>query len=169
MNFGSSGLGSLPHLGGAFLNQLTGANAAHVPYSGTAPALTALLGGQVDYLFADTSALPNIQAGKLKAIAVSSAARSPVLPSVPAMREAIPGFELTVWVALEAPAGTPQAVIDRIHESVYRVLRSPMMTQLFAENSRQVVVMTPAQFAAYKRAEVQKYQRLARDAGLKVE
>jgi tripartite-type tricarboxylate transporter receptor subunit TctC len=128
-----------------------------------------LLGGQVDYLFADTSALPNIQGGKAKAIAVSSAQRSPVLPSVPAVQETIRGFELTVWTALEAPAGTPQAVIDRIHDAVYKVLRSPGMTRLFAENSRQVVNVTPAQFAAYKQAEVQKYHKLAREAGLKLE
>jgi tripartite-type tricarboxylate transporter receptor subunit TctC len=169
MNFGSSGPGSLPHLAGALMNQLTGANAAHVPYTGTAPALAALLGGQVDYLFADTSALPNIQGGKAKAIAVSSGNRSAVLPAVPAVRETLPGFEMTVWTALEAPAGTPQTVIDRIHESVYKVLRTPSMAKLFAENSRQVVVVTPAQFAAYKQSEVQKYQKLAREAGLKVE
>ncbi len=169
LNFASSGPGSLPHLAGAFMNQLTGANATHVPFAGTAPALTALLGGQVDYLFADTSALPNIQGGKAKALAVTSAGRSPVLPAVPAVRETIPGFEMTVWTALGAPAGTPPAVINRIHESVYRVLASPGMVRMFAENSRQVVKLQPAQFAAYKQAEVQKYMRLAREAGLKAE
>jgi tripartite-type tricarboxylate transporter receptor subunit TctC len=169
MNFGSSGPGSLPHLAGAFLNQLTGAKAAHVPYAGTAPALTGLLGGQVDFLFADTSALPNIQAGKIKALAVTSSARSPVLPALPALRESIPGFELTVWTALEAPAGTPQAIIERIHESVYRALRTPAITKVFAENSRQVVTVSPAEFAAFKAAEVRKYEKLAREAGLKVE
>ena len=169
INFASSGPGSLPHLAGALLNQLTGAGATHIPYQGTAPALTALMGGQVDYLFADTSALPIIQGGKAKAVAVSSAARSPVLPSVPSVQERIPGFQLTVWTALEAPAGTPQPVVDRIHDSVYRALGSPALTRLFAETSRQVVKLTPAQFAEYKQAEVQKYEKLAREAGLKVE
>jgi tripartite-type tricarboxylate transporter receptor subunit TctC len=169
MNFSSSGPGSLPHLAGAFLNQLTGASATHVPFAGTAPALTALLGGQVDFLFADTSALPSIQAGKAKALATTSAGRSPVLPAVPAVRESIAGFEMTVWTALEAPAGTPPAVINRIHESVYRALALPSMVRMFAENSRQVVQLKPAQFQAFKQAEVQKYAKLARDAGLKVE
>jgi tripartite-type tricarboxylate transporter receptor subunit TctC len=169
MNFGSSGPGSLPHLAGAFMNQLTGAQASHIPYSGTAPALTAVLGGQVDYLFADTSALPQVAAGKAKALAVTSAARTSVLPSLPALSEQLPGFALTVWTALEAPAGTPRPVIDQLNAAVYKALATPGLRKQFAENARQVVTFTPEQFAAFKAAEVQKYQKLAREAGLRAE
>ena len=169
INFASSGPGSLPHLAGALLNQLTGASATHIPYQGTAPAMTAVVSGQVDYLFADTSSLPMIQSGKAKAMAVSSASISAVLPTGPAVQETIRDFQMTVWTGLEAPAGTAQSVIDQVHDSIYRALDTPMLTRLFSDSSRQVVKLTPAQFAEYKRAEVTKYQNLARQAGLKVE
>ena len=169
MNYGSSGPASLPHLAGALLNQLTDAKAAHIPYAGTAPALTGLLGGQVDYMFADNSVIPNIQAGKVKAIAVSSAGRSPVFPNVPSMNEAIGNFELTVWTGLEAPEGTPPSVVAKINEAVYRALKLPAMVKAYADSSRQVVTVTPPQFAEFKSAEVQKYQRIAKEADLKAE
>lgn len=169
MNYASSGPGSLPHLAGASLNMAAGSSAAHIPFSGTAPALVALLGGQVDFFFSDTSGLPNMKAGKVKAIATTASRRSPVLPNVPAMTETIKDFDMTGWTALEAPVGTPAAVIDRIHASVYRALRSPAMVRLFAETSRQIVEVSPAEFARFKQAEVLKYQRLTRAAKLKVE
>jgi len=169
MNFASSGPGSLPHLAGAYLNQFTNATATHVPYSGTAPATTALLGGQVDYLFADTSVLPHIGAGKARALAATSPARTPVLPNVPALSESLPGFALTVWTALEAPAGTPRPVLEQINAAVYKALATPALARQFTDNARTVVKFTPEQFAAYKAQEVQKYQKLAREAGLKAE
>jgi len=169
MNFASSGPGSLPHLAGAYMNQLTGAQAQHVPFSGTAPATTALLGGQVDYLFADTSVLPHVNGGKARALATTSAARTPILPNLPALSESLPGFAMTVWTALEAPAGTPKPVIEQINAAVYKALATPVLRKQFTDNARTVVTFTPEQFAAFKASEVQKYQKLARDAGLKAE
>jgi tripartite-type tricarboxylate transporter receptor subunit TctC len=169
MNYSSSGPAGLPHLAGAFLNQLTGSTAAHIPFSGTAPALTALLGGQVDFLFADTSAVPQITAGKVRALAVTSPARLPALPEVPTMTETLPGFQFTVWTGLDAPTGTPRAVIDQVYEATQKALATPAMKKLFADTSRTASAITPDQFAAFKAAEVAKYQKLAREAGIKAE
>ncbi|MBL8386525.1 MAG: tripartite tricarboxylate transporter substrate binding protein [Burkholderiales bacterium] len=169
MNYSSSGIAGLPHLAGAFLNQMTGATATHVPFAGTAPALTALLGGQVDHLFADTSAVPQITSGKVRALAVTSTARLPAFPDLPTVAETLPGFQFTVWTGLDAPTGTPRAVIDRVHEAVQKALAAPAMRKLFAETSRTTSAITPDQFAAFKAAEVQKYQKLIRDAGIKAE
>jgi len=169
MNYSSSGPAGLPHLAGAFLNQLTGSAAAHIPFAGTAPALTALLGGQVDFLFADTSAVPQITAGRVRALAVTSPARLPAMPEVPTMAETLPGFQFTVWTGLDAPAGTPRALIDQVHEAVQKALATPAMKKMFAETARTASSITPDQFAAFKAAEVAKYQKLAREAGIKAE
>lgn len=169
MNYGSAGPGSLPHLAGVLMNQLAGGNAVHIAYAGSAPATNALLGGQVDFLFADNSALPLIQGGKLKALAVTSTGRLASLPDVPAMSESLKGFELTVWSALEAPVGTPRPVVDRINAAVAKALQAPAVVKMFTENSRVVVNLTPDEFASFKAAEIQKYQKVARDAGLQLE
>ena len=169
MNYSSSGLASLPHLAGAFLNQITGATATHIPFTGLAPALTALLGGQVDYLFADTSAVPHINAGKVRALAVSSPTRLPSFPDLPTMNETLPGFQFTVWTGLDAPAGTPRAVIEQVHDAVQKALASPAMKKLYLDTSRTPSALSPDQFAAFKAGEVQKYQKLSREAGIKAE
>ena len=169
MNYSSSGLASLPHLAGAFLNQMTGATATHIPFTGLAPALTALLGGQVDYLFADTSAVPHINAGKVRALAVSSPTRLPSFPDLPTMNETLPGFQFTVWTGLDTPAGTPRAVIDQVHEAVQKALASPAMKKLYLDTARTPSTLSPDQFAAFKAGEVQKYQKLSREAGIKAE
>ena len=169
MNYSSSGLASLPHLAGAFLNQMSGATATHIPFTGLAPALTALLGGQVDYLFADTSAVPQINAGKVRALAVSSPTRLPSFPDLPTMNETLPGFQFTVWTGLDAPAGTPRAVIDQVHEAVQKALASPAMKKLYLDTARTPSTLSPDQFAAFKAGEVQKYQKLSREAGIKAE
>lgn len=169
MNYSSSGLAGLPHLAGAFLNQMTGSTATHVPFTGTAPALTALLGGQVDLLFADTSAVPQITGGKVRALAVTSTARLPGFPDLPTVAETLPGFQFTVWTGLDAPIGTPRGVIDQVHEAVHKALATPAMKKLFTETSRTTNPFTPDQFAAFKATEVQKYQKLTREAGIKAE
>jgi len=169
MNYSSSGPAGLPHLAGAFLNQMTSSSAAHIPFAGTAPALTALLGGQVDFLFADTSAVPQITAGRVRALAVTSTARLPAMPELPTVAETLPGFQFTVWTGLDAPTGTPRAVIDQVYEAVQKALATPAMKKLFADTARTASSITPDQFAAFKAAEVAKYQKLTREAGIKAE
>ncbi len=169
MNYSSSGPAGLPHLAGAFLNQMTGSTAAHIPFAGTAPALTALLGGQVDFLFADTSAVPQITAGRVRALAVTSPTRLPAMPDLPTMAETLPGFQFTVWTGLDAPTGTPRAVIEQVHEAVQKALATPTMKKMYAETARTASGITPDQFATFKATEVQKYQKLMREAGIKAE
>ena len=169
MNYSSSGIAGLPHLAGEFLNQMTATQATHVPFAGTSPALTALLGGHVDHLFADTSAVGQIRAGKVRALAVTSISRPPAFPDLPTIAETLPGFQFTVWTGLDAPTGTPRAVIDQIHGAVQKALATPAMTKLFADTSRTASSISPDQFAAFKAAEVRKYQDLVRRAGIKAE
>ena len=169
MNYSSSGIAGLPHLAGEFLNQMTSTQATHVPFAGTSPALTALLGGHVDHLFADTSAVGQIRAGKVRALAVTSASRLPAFPDLPTLAETLPGFQFTVWTGLDAPTGTPRAVIDQVHGAVQKALATPAMTKLFADTSRTASSISPDQFAAFKVAEVRKYQDLVRRAGIKAE
>ncbi|OVZ60635.1 hypothetical protein CDO44_07865 [Pigmentiphaga sp. NML080357] len=169
MNFGSSGPASVPHLAGEMLNQAAGAKASHIPYPGTAPAFTALLGEQIDYLFGDTSVLPSVQAGKVKALAVTTRERSPSLPSVPAVSEFIPGFALSSWVGLEAPTGTPQSVVAAINATVQKILKDPELEKSFAETAKEPLFSTPAQYAEFRKAEVEKFRKLTRDIGVKLE
>ncbi|MEN9761027.1 MAG: hypothetical protein RI906_853 [Pseudomonadota bacterium] len=169
MNYSSSGIAGLPHLAGEFLNQMTATQATHVPFAGTSPALTALLGGHVDHLFADTSAVGQIRAGKVRALAVTSISRLPAFPDLPTIAETLPGFQFTVWTGLDTPTGTPRAVIDQIHGAVQKALATPAMTKLFADTSRTASSISPDQFAAFKAAEVRKYQDLVRRAGIKAE
>ena len=169
MNYSSSGIAGLPHLAGEFLNQMTRTQATHVPFAGTSPALTALLGGHVDHLFADTSAVGQIRAGKVRALAVTSTSRLPAFPDLPTLAETLPGFQFTVWTGLDAPTGTPRAVIDQVHGAVQKALATPAMTKLFADTSRTASSISPDQFAAFKAAEVRKYQDLVRRAGIKAE
>lgn len=149
--------------------EMTRTQATHVPFAGTSPALTALLGGHVDHLFADTSAVGQIRAGKVRALAVTSTSRLPAFPDLPTLAETLPGFQFTVWTGLDAPTGTPRAVIDQVHGAVQKALATPAMTKLFADTSRTASSISPDQFAAFKVAEVRKYQDLVRRAGIKAE
>jgi tripartite-type tricarboxylate transporter receptor subunit TctC len=123
----------------------------------------------VDYLFADTSAVPHIHAGKVRALAVSSPTRLPSFPDLPTLGESLPGFQFTVWTGLDAPTGTPRAVIDQVHDAVQKALASPAMKKLYLDTSRTPSALSPDQFAAFKAGEVQKYQKLSREAGIKAE
>ncbi|MEK7946611.1 tripartite tricarboxylate transporter substrate binding protein [Pigmentiphaga sp. YJ18] len=169
MNFGSSGPASVPHLAGEMLNQATGAKATHIPFPGTAPAFTALLGEQIDYLFGDTSVLPSVQAGKVKALAVTTRDRSPALPDVPAMSETIPGFALSSWVGLEAPAGTPPAIVTAINATVQKILKDPDLLKAFAETAKVPLPSTPAGYGDFRKAEVEKFRALTQKIGIKLE
>ncbi|WP_420223544.1 Bug family tripartite tricarboxylate transporter substrate binding protein [Pigmentiphaga litoralis] len=166
LNFGSSGLGSVPHLSGEMLNRALNAKAAHIPYPGTAPAFAALMGGQIDYLFGDTSVLPSIKAGKVKALAVTTGKRSPSLPDVPAMSEFLPGFSLSSWVAIEAPAATPRAVVIGINASIQKILKSPELVANYEATAKEPLFSTPDQFTDFKVDEVRKFQKLIADIGM---
>lgn len=169
LNYGSSGIAGIPHLAGAWWNKAHGLGGVHIPFQGTAPAFTALLGDQIDYLFGDVSVVPHVQAGKVKALAVTGAKRMAVLPDVPAMSESIPDFALTIWIALEAPAGTPRDVVEKINAAVRRATSAPRLMQAYATAGREPRWTSTSEFAAFKLAEIRKYSALISDIGVKPE
>ncbi|GAA4333035.1 tripartite tricarboxylate transporter substrate binding protein [Pigmentiphaga soli] len=130
VNYGSSGNGATPHLSGEMLRLETGAPVVHVPYKGIGPALTDLMGGQVDFVFSDTSALPFIQAGKLRPLAVTGPTRLGAAPDIPTMAEAgVPNFVIRSWYSIAAPAGTPKPIVDRLNKEIAAVVHSPEMRE----------------------------------------
>jgi len=134
LDFASGSTGSTGHLAGELFKQMTGTYLVHIPYKGSAPAVADLLAGRVHLMFDNlASALPNIQAGKLRALAVTTATRSAVLPDVPAMAEFLPGYEFSAWYALGAPRGTPSPVVERLNKEVNAALADPAFAAQLAE------------------------------------
>lgn len=167
LHFASAGNGSSSHMAGELFKNLTGAQIVHVPYKGAAPAMTDLLAGQVQMAFDPLpSSLANIKAGKLRAVAVTSAKRSPALPDVPAIGEIVPGYELAVWYGVVAPANTPKDIIGRLHLEIVRVLNLPDVKERVAGLGFETLGGTPDQFQAFIEAEVAKWGKVVRDAGL---
>ena len=170
LNYGSGGNGSAGHLAGEMFKQGAGVFAVHIPYNGANPAQLALVSGQVDFNIDNlASAAANIKAGKLKALAVTTAKRSPMLPGVPAMAETLKGFEVDTWWGLVAPAGTPKDVIDKLNAALTAALKSPETQQRFAMLMAEPVPTTPEQFDAFMAAERAKYQQVVKASGAKVD
>jgi tripartite-type tricarboxylate transporter receptor subunit TctC len=171
LSYASSGSGTTQHLSAAMFESMAGVELVHVPYKGSAPALTDLLGGQVQLIFDNlASALPHIQAGKLRALAVTSAKRAAQLPDVPTMQEAgLPGYEVTSWYALFGPAGLPAPVAQRLNTEITRILAQDGVTRRLAEQGFQVAPSTPTQLAAFVHGEVAKWGRVVRQANVSLE
>ena len=171
INCGSAGNGTTRHLSCEMFNSAAGIKAEHVPYKGTGPATTALLGGEIDYIFeALGSASQHIRSGKLKAIAVTSAKRSPTFPDVPtAIESGLPGFEVTSWYGLWLPAGSPPAVTQRLHALVLKAFEDPEMRELWFKLGAEPGGITPAAFGSFVHTEVLKWGKVVRDAGVTIE
>jgi tripartite-type tricarboxylate transporter receptor subunit TctC len=171
LNFTSSGAGSSTHLTGELLKQRAGIAMTHINYKGSGPALTDVMAGFVEIMFENLpSALPFINANKLKVLAVTGKDRSPVLKSVPTLAESgFPGFDMVSWQALVAPAGTPRAVVDRLNAEVAKVLKTPEMKEKMTGLGTDIVANSPEQFAQYLREETAKWSKIVRDAGIKLE
>ena len=171
LNFTSSGAGASTHLTGELLKQRAGISMTHINYKGSGPALTDVMAGFVEIMFENLpSALPFIQSGKLKVLAVTGKERSPVLPAVPTLAESgFPGFDMVSWQALVAPAATPKPVIDRLHADLVRVLTSAQMKEKLFGLGTEVVANTPEQFAQYIREETSKWSKIVREAGIRLE
>jgi tripartite-type tricarboxylate transporter receptor subunit TctC len=169
--FGSSGTGNAPHLAGELFNQMAKVKLVHLPYKGGGPAMIDLVAGQISLSFASMpSSLPFAKSGKLRAIAVGGAKRSPAAPEIPTVAEnGLPGFEVTDWQGLLAPAKTPAAVIDRLNRETVRILGEREVNQRLAAAGLQVVTDTPQQFADFIRAEIDKWGKVIRAAGIKPE
>ncbi len=170
LNYGSGGNGSAGHLAGEMFKKAAGIFAVHIPYSGGNPAQLALLSGQVDFNFDNlATAAANIKAGKLKALAVTTAQRSKALPDIPAMGETLAGFEIDTWWGLVAPAGTPREVVERLNKAFTEALRAPETQTRFAQLMAEPVPTTPEQFGAFMKKELGRYEPVVKASGARVD
>lgn len=171
LNYGSGGNGSGGHLAGEMFKGQAGVDIVHVPYNGGAPAQLALLSGQIDFTFDNlATAAPNVRAGKLKALAVTTQARSSELPDVPTIKESgLNDFHVDTWWGLVAPAGTPQNVIDRLNKAFTDVMREPSTKERFATMLIEPVPTTPEAFDKLMGSERTRYEQIVRDAGASVD
>jgi tripartite-type tricarboxylate transporter receptor subunit TctC len=169
--FASAGNGTSQHLSGELFKKMTGVDMIHIPYKGSAPAVTDLVGGQVQLMFDNLpSSLPQVRAGKLRALAVTGPGRSPVLPDLPTLSEAgLPDFSITSWFALFAPAGTPVKILVRLNKEADKAIASKELRQQWMAQGIEPAGGTAEQLAAFRRIEASKWGKIARDSGARVE
>jgi tripartite-type tricarboxylate transporter receptor subunit TctC len=167
LSYGTPGIGTSPHLCMELLKYMAKIDMQHVPYKGTAAAVTDVMGGQIQVAFATAlTAKPLVDGGRLRALAVSGPKRVEALPNVAPVGETVPGYEAMQWYGLVAPAGTPPAVIERVHGEAITALRSPEMKQRLATDGAEPLGTTPAEFAAFIRRELDKWTKVAQAAGI---
>lgn len=171
LNYASSGNGSIQHIAGELLKQLTGTSMTHVPYKGAGPAVQDLMGGTVDlFITTPASVLSQVQAGRIKAFAVTSPKRLAALPNVPTAVEAgLKGYELDSWFALYAPAGTPPEIVAQLNQQVNKVLQSPEVRKRAEDSGTTVETMTPPQLADFTRSELDRWGKIIKGGGITAE
>lgn len=171
LSYGSSGVGSLPHFAMELFARSARISLIHIPYKGDAQALTDLLGGQAPLLMSGyVAALPHVKAGKLRALAVTSAKRTPIFPEVPTVAEAgYPDFQMETWAGFFAPARTPPAVVQRLNRELAAAIASPLVAAHYAATGADANPQGPAAFAAFVKQEAERYARLVRELNLKAE
>ena len=170
LNYGSIGVGTSNQLMMEMVKSMSRTDIVHVPYKGVGPALVDLMAGRLStMLFSVGAALPYLNDGRIKAIAVTSAQRIPTMPDVPAISETLPGYDMTPWYGVLAPASTPRPVIDQLNAEIVRILKLPEIQESYARQGFVPVGSTPQQFAAHIGGMIAKYRRVAKDAGIKVE
>jgi tripartite-type tricarboxylate transporter receptor subunit TctC len=171
LNFASSGSGTSIHMAGELFKLQAGVQATHVPYKGSAPALTDLIGGQVQFMFDNMpSSWPMVQGGKLRALAVTTKERSPTAPDLPTMAESgFPNFDVSSWFGLIAPKGTPQAIIDKLNAAMEKAEDDPSVQKRFADLGAVGAKTTPAQFGQFIKTEVDTWGPVVKASGAKVE
>ena len=171
LNFASAGSGSSIHMSGELFKLMTGIDMVHVPYKGSSPAVTDLIGGQVSVMFDNLpSSMPHIKTGKLRALGVTSAKRYPALPDVPTIAEAgVPGYEANAWFGMLAPKGTPKAIVNRLNAEILKILQLPDVKEKLDQQGAIYTPFTPEQFHAFIKADVQKWAKVVQASGAKVE
>jgi tripartite-type tricarboxylate transporter receptor subunit TctC len=171
LNYGTAGAGTAHHLIGEMFKLRTGVDIMHVPYKGSAPALADLVGGQVQLMFDTvTSGLPQIKAGKTRALAVTTAKRSSAMPDVPTLSETIlPGFDVGTWFGIVAPAGTSPAIVEKIHAEIASTVNAPDVRKHLLEMGAEPVGNSPSEMAAQIKSELSAYESLAKQIKLNVE
>jgi tripartite-type tricarboxylate transporter receptor subunit TctC len=171
IRYGSSGAGTLPHLGGEMFSTVTGAKITHIPYKGSPPALLDLMAGEVQVVFADMPvALPHVKSGKLRAIAVAGARPFPLTPGIPTAIEAgLPGFALDNWWGLLTMKGVPQKIITKVNAEIVKALKQPDVIERYTALGIESVTSTPQEFSGIIKSDLAKYLKVIKDAGIKTE
>jgi len=168
LSYGSSGAGNAGHLAGELFNSMAGTKMVHVPYKGGAPAMLDLMAGQVQLVFSSApTAVPQVKAGKIRGLAVTTARRSVVLPELPTVAEAgLPGFEADNWYGVVTVMKTPRPIVERLHDEIVRALHMPDVKQLLLTQGLEVRTSTPQEFGAYMKSEYEKWATVIRNAGI---
>jgi tripartite-type tricarboxylate transporter receptor subunit TctC len=170
LSFGSPGIGTSVHVSGELFKSLTGTSMTHVPYKGRQFAIPDLIGGSIQLMFDNMpSALPMAKEGRIRALAQTTATRSPAAPDVPTVAEFVPGFEATTWFAMFAPANVPRPVIDKLHAEVVRVFKLPEVQERLKTLGLDPVLSSPAELARYQATEITKWAKVVKDSGAKAE
>jgi tripartite-type tricarboxylate transporter receptor subunit TctC len=168
LNYASTGTGSSNHLSMEMFKQMAGVDITHVPYKGSGPAVTDLIGGQVGLMFDNVPNIINqVKAGKLKALAVTTPGRSPHVPDLPSVAEAgVPGYEVSVWFGFAAPAGTPRPIIDKLNAEIVKSLRMPDVKEKFTAQGVDIVGTSPEQFATFLQGQMALWGKVVKAAGV---
>jgi tripartite-type tricarboxylate transporter receptor subunit TctC len=171
LNYGSTGSGSSNHLSMELFMKMTGVKLAHIPYKGSAPAVTAILGGEIDALFDNVpNVLQHIKAGKMKVIGVSGLQRAVLLPDAPTISESgVPGYEVNVWFGMQVAAATPRPIVEKLNRDIVMLLKEPDVVKRFRDQGVEVVASTPEQFSKLVQSEVIKWTQLVQDANIRIE
>lgn len=168
--YATAGNGTASHLAGELFKSMAKVDIVPIPYKGNVPAITNLLGGQTSMLFATMpTVLPQVKAGRLRALAVTGAQRSPAAPDVPAMAETLPGFEVTNWIGVFAPAGTPADIVARLNAEIMRIMRLPEVQSRLANEGAKFTPTTPGEFAAFVQSEITKWGKVIKESGARVD
>ena len=171
LNFASTGSGSSNHLSMELFMSMTGTKMTHVPYKGSAPAVTATMAGEVDVLFDNVpNVVQQVRAGKLRVLGTTGKARAPLLPDAPAVAEAgVPGYEVNVWFGIQMPAGVPKADVERANRDIVAILKEPEVVKMFRDQGVEVVASSTTEFSALISSEIAKWTRVVNDAGVHLE
>jgi tripartite-type tricarboxylate transporter receptor subunit TctC len=171
IQYASAGIGSFQHLGGELFKLEAGVDMLHVPFKGGGPAMIDVIGGHTKLLFSSlVQTTPHLKSGKLKALGVGSTKRNPVLPDVPTIAEAgVPSYEAVNWWGIVAPAGTPQAIVDKVHKELTEVQNAEDVRKQFASEGADIVQMSPPEFAAFIEREMKKWERVVKEGKIKAQ
>ena len=171
LNYASSGPGTPYHMAGELFKHMAHLDIVHIPHKGSDQARTAVLGGQVDIMFdAISTSISQVHAERLKALGTTGKKRSPVTPEIPTIAEAgVPGYEATIWLGLMAPAETPKPVVEKLSSAVNTIINSPEVKQNWAKQGAVPMGMTPSEFEKFMRADIQKWAKLVKETGMKVQ
>lgn len=171
LNYAAGTTGASAHLSGELFKTMAGVDIVHIPYKGTAAQLTSVIAGESQLTFASLpAALPHVQSGRVRALAIGSAKRSPTLPDLPTVAESgLPGFDVSAWNGILAPRGTPRPIVDRLNAEIHRIAQLPEVKKRAAEQGAELAVDTPEQFGAYIEAQIEKWGKVVRSSGMRAD